>query len=85
MVKKILFIYLTINFLSLFYSLFIRETLYDNATELGWPYLYYQKFKLSGEQDFNWGWHFYHLFLNQSLYLAVSIFVFLIFQKKQTK
>lgn len=70
-----LYISISINCLTTLYSLFLREKLIDNAIELGWPYLYYQQFRLRGSTTENHGWNIENFFKNQFLYLLAAFLI----------
>jgi hypothetical protein len=73
-------IYLSINLISILYCLFLREKLMHNGIEIGWPYLYYERFRLNGSLSDNHGWNFNNFFIDQFIILGISI-VILFFYK----
>ena len=60
-----------LNIISLVYSLFVKTKLIYNGIDIGWPYSFYQRFRLRGSINDNHGWNMYHFFIDQMILILV--------------
>jgi hypothetical protein len=82
---RFLLILIALNFFVLCYSLFVREKAIPNEKVIGWPYVYYTHFKLSGSNEFNHGWNEYNFLYDQLIFCLVSFCILIIFFRLKTK
>lgn len=58
--------------LSVFLYSFVRS---NSDLSIGWPYIYYEQFKVSGNYFLNYGWNISNFFLDQIIFILISIFL----------
>ncbi|MEP5339096.1 MAG: hypothetical protein ABJL44_01390 [Algibacter sp.] len=79
--KVILFSLLLLVITSLLSYMFYNMKI-ENGYKVGFPFVYYSEFQLSGNDYRNFGWFPYHGIYNALIYLAASILFFKIRAKK---
>lgn len=64
-------VFIGINAGVLLYSVFFKETVFPGGVELGFPYVFYEEFKMSG------GWYLKNFIKDQVIYFFLSVVIYI--------
>jgi hypothetical protein len=76
---QIILTFFLLNGIMILYCFFLKELPIPQSLFLGWPYVFYQHFKLPTSISANHGWNINNLIIDEALYLTMSIAVYFIF------
>ena len=66
---------LILNLFIYIYSFLIS----NDDLSIGWPYIYYHQFKVSGNSFLNYGWNITNFILDQIIIILISILLLIAF------
>lgn len=69
------------NLILVMFSLVFLSNLRIRMIKIGWPYQFYQRFKLNGSELDNHGWHFNNLIIDQIIVVLLSVIVAFVVSK----
>lgn len=83
---KILFkfsvIIISINVIVIFYCFLFKKSQVLDSLEVGLPYIYYERFLVTGNPTYNYGWNLKNFIFDQIIYFIIAIGVFFLWSKK---
>ena len=82
---KILIVFVCVNIFVCVYNLFFAKKVLESQIVLGWPYIFYRQFDLKGKDSIIYGWDIRNFFIDQIIYLTISLFFVLMFHRSYQK